>query len=85
MVYRVPDIEISENNPFAYDALEREPVVTFLGKRSHAASSRNLPKRLRGGSMPRLSAVGVSGLKAGEDVNVSASGSCTDPSCAGAA
>ena len=32
-------------------------------------SSRNPPKRLRGGSMPRLSAVGISGLQAGEDVN----------------
>ena len=30
---------------------------------------RNPPKRLRGGSMPRLSAVGISGLQAGEDVN----------------
>ena len=33
-----------------------------------AASSRNPPKRLRGGSTPRLSAVGISGLQAGEDV-----------------
>ena len=33
-----------------------------------AVGSRNPPKRLRGGSMPRPSAVGISGLQAGEDV-----------------
>src|SRR5690554_5429749 len=33
-----------------------------------AGSSRSPPQRLRDGSMPRLSAVGISGLQAGEDV-----------------
>ena len=33
------------------------------------ASSRNPPQRLRGGAVPRLSAVGICGLQAGEDVN----------------
>ncbi len=33
-----------------------------------AASSRNPPKRPRGGSMPRMGAVGIFGIHAGEDV-----------------
>ncbi|AQS50470.1 hypothetical protein PAEH1_01000 [Paenalcaligenes hominis] len=38
-------------------------------KDRYAASSRNPPKRLWDGSMPPLSAVGIPGLEAGEDVN----------------
>ena len=36
---------------------------------AYAASSRNPPKRLTRGIAPPLSAVGISGLQAGEDVN----------------
>jgi hypothetical protein len=35
--------------------------------------SRNPPKRLRGGSRPPLSAAGISGLQAGEEVNQASS------------
>ena len=35
---------------------------------TRVVGSRNPPKRRRGGSMPRLSTVGISGLQAGEDV-----------------
>ncbi len=38
-------------------------------RRGNAASSRNPPKRLERGPVLRLSAVGISGLQAGEDVN----------------
>jgi len=35
---------------------------------SNVVSNRNSPKRLMSGSMPRLSAVGISSIHAGEDV-----------------
>ena len=39
-----------------------------VDRTTRVVGSRNPPKRRRGGSMPRLSAVGISGLQAGEDV-----------------
>jgi transposase len=40
-----------------------------VDRTAQAVGSRNPPKRIRRGSMPRLGAVGISGLQAGEDVN----------------
>ncbi len=40
-----------------------------VDRTTRVVGSRNPPKRRRGGSMPRLSAVGISGLQTGEDVN----------------
>lgn len=34
MTYRIDDLEVPAESPFRHDALDRKPLVEFLGKRS---------------------------------------------------
>jgi hypothetical protein len=53
-----------------FDPVRNKPRPSCRGKQRLRTRPRNSPKRLRRGSMPLLSAVGIPCFQAGEDVKI---------------